>query len=289
MSDEPVGVLVIGAGASGAAFAWSMADSGMSVLCLEQGPWMRQQDYPTNGLDWEARAMGDFSVNPNVRNLPSDYPINERNSPISPLMFNAVGGSTILWAGHFPRLRPRDFRVRTDDGVGEDWPISYETLEPFFATNDGMMGVSGMAGDPAYPYHEPPLPPLPFGATGNRLAHGFEKLGWHWWPSDSAIISQEYHGREGLHQPRPLHIRVFAGRQSEHGYHLLAGAAAEGGENPHRLPRARNYGARRWHGRWRPLLRPGRRTPGAEGRNRRDGVQRRRDAPAAAPRNRSTR
>ena len=58
-----------------------------------------------------------------------------------------------------------------------------------------MMGVSGLPGDPAYPYHEPPLPPLPLGKTGNALAHGFEKLGWHWWPSDSAILSREYEGR----------------------------------------------------------------------------------------------
>ena len=41
-----------------------------------------------------------------------------------------------------------------------------------------MMGVSGLAGDPAYPYHEPPMPPLPLGATGNTVARGFEKLGW---------------------------------------------------------------------------------------------------------------
>ena len=57
--------------------------------------------------------------------------------------------------------------MRTDDGVADDWPISYETLVPFFALNDQMMGVSGLAGDPAYAYHEPPLPPLRFGATGN--------------------------------------------------------------------------------------------------------------------------
>ena len=196
MSNEPVGVLVIGAGASGAAVAWSLADTGASVLCLEQGPWMRQQDYPTNGLDWESRAMGEFSVNPNVRGLPADYPVNDEGTPISPLMFNAVGGSTILWAGHFPRFRPRDFRARTDDGVAEDWPIDYETLQPFFAVNDRMMGVSGLPGDPVYPYHEPPLPPLPLGKSGNSLARGFEKMGWHWWPSDSAIISQDYHGRE---------------------------------------------------------------------------------------------
>ncbi len=197
MANEPVGVLVIGAGASGAAFAWRIADIGTSVLCLEQGPWMRQQDYPSNGLDWESRALGAFSPSPNVRKLPQDYPVNEQHTEISPLMFNAVGGSTILWAAHFPRLTPGDFRTKSEDGVGEDWPIGYETLEPYFALNDRMMGVSGMAGDPAYPYHEPPLPPLPLGKIGNTLARGFEKLGWHWWPSDSAILSQEYEGRAG--------------------------------------------------------------------------------------------
>jgi choline dehydrogenase-like flavoprotein len=193
--NEPVGVLVVGAGASGAAFAWRIADIGASVLCLEQGPWMRQRDYPSNGLDWEARGMGEYSASPNVRGLSADYPVNEQDSEISPLMFNAVGGSTILWAAHFPRLTPGDFRTKTEDGVGADWPIDYETLEPYYALNDRMMGVSGLPGDPAYPFHEPPLPPLPLGSTGNALARGFEKLDWHWWPSDSAILSDEYEGR----------------------------------------------------------------------------------------------
>ena len=195
MSNEPVSVLIIGAGASGAAFAWSIADTRMSILCLEQGPWMKQQDYPSNGMDWERRSLGEFSPSPNTRKLPADYPVNEAQSDISPLMFNAVGGSTILWAAHFPRLSPKDFRCKSQDSVGEDWPIDYQTLEPYFAINDRMMGVSGLAGDPAYPYHEPQLPPLPLGRLGNTLASGFEKLGWHWWPSDSAIASREYEGR----------------------------------------------------------------------------------------------
>ena len=196
MSNEPVGVLIIGAGASGAAFAWSIADAGMSVLCLEQGPWTNPKDFPSNGMDWEERAMGEWATDPNVRKLPTDYPLNLKDSPITPVMYNAVGGSTILWAAHFPRLKPKDFTVKTDDGVGDDWPIDYDTLDPFFALNDRMMGVSGLAGDPSYPYHEPPLPPLAFGNVGNTLASGFEKLGWHWWPSESAIISRDYEGRE---------------------------------------------------------------------------------------------
>ena len=110
-------------------------------------------------------------------------------------MFNAVGGSTILYAAHFPRLHPSDFRVRTLDGVADDWPIDYATLEPYYAVNDRMMGVSGLAGDPAYPPKQLPLPPLPLGLVGNTLARGFDELGWHWWPSDSAIATAEYDGR----------------------------------------------------------------------------------------------
>jgi len=106
-----------------------------------------------------------------------------------------VGGGTVLYAGHFPRMHPSDFRVRTLDGVADDWPIDYATLEPFYAENDRMMGVSGLAGDPAYPPHEPMMPPLPLGKSGATLARGLNKLGWHWWPSDSSIASVDYEGR----------------------------------------------------------------------------------------------
>ena len=53
--NETVDVLIIGSGASGAAVAWSLADTRMKILCLEQGDWMKQADYPSNGRDWEAR------------------------------------------------------------------------------------------------------------------------------------------------------------------------------------------------------------------------------------------
>ena len=280
--NEPVGVLVIGAGASGAAFAWRIADIGTSVLCLEQGPWMRQQDYPSNGLDWEARGMGEYSPSPNVRRLPADYPVNEQDSEISPLMFNAVGGSTILWAAHFPRLTPSDFRTKTEDGVGEDWPIDYETLEPYYALNDRMMGVSGLPGDPAYPYHEPPLPPLPLGKTGNALAHGFEKLGWHWWPSDSAILSREYEGRAACINLGPCLTGCAQGAKASTDITYWPAAQRKGVAVTHRLPRARDHCASRRDGGRSPLLRRGGPAARAEGGNRGAGLQRYRDAAAAA-------
>ena len=193
--NEMVDVLIIGSGASGAAVAWSLADTRMKILCLEQGDWMKQSDYPSNGRDWEARVHGDFAVSPNVRARPTDYPINDDNSPIKVVNFNGVGGSTIMYTGHYPRLHPSDFRVRSLDGVAEDWPISYTTLEPYFAENDRMTGVSGLEGDPASPPKQPPMPPLPLGKSGARFGAAMNRLGWHWWPSDTVLATTEYDGR----------------------------------------------------------------------------------------------
>ncbi|MGI9503240.1 MAG: GMC oxidoreductase, partial [Geminicoccaceae bacterium] len=75
------------------------------------------------------------------------------------------------------------------------WPIDYATLEPFYNMNDRNTGVSGLAGNPSYPPYEPPLPPIPIGKLGKTLAKGFNKLGWHWWPSDVAILSRDQDGR----------------------------------------------------------------------------------------------
>src|ERR1700676_4072021 len=193
--NQMVDVLIIGSGASGAAVAWSLAETRMKILCLEQGDWMKQSDYPSNGRDWEARLYDDFATSPNRRRRPTDYPINDDNSPIKVVNFNGVGGSTIMYTGHYPRLHPSDFRVRTLDGVADDWPIDYATLEPFFAENDRMTGVSGLAGDPAYPPKQPPMPPLPLGKSGMRFAHAMNQLGWHWWPSDTSVATTEYDGR----------------------------------------------------------------------------------------------
>src|SRR5947209_8533770 len=122
--NDPVDVLIIGAGASGAAVAWSLADTKMHILCLDQGGWMNSSEYPSHGRDWEARFYGDYSPSPNIRARPEDYPINEDNSPIKVVNFNGVGGSTVMYTAHWPRLHPSDFKVKTLDGVGDDWPAA---------------------------------------------------------------------------------------------------------------------------------------------------------------------
>lgn len=193
---DPVDVLIIGAGASGAAIAWSLLETRMRILCLEQGDHLADKDYPSRRDDYELARYGDFSCDPNVRQRKQDYPINSADSCITPVNWNGVGGSTINFLGHWPRLRPSDFRTKTLDGVAEDWPVDYHTLAPFYDMNDRNIGASGLAGNPAYPDYTPPHPPIPMGKLGRRLARGFNEKGWHWWPSDVAILSRDDDGRQ---------------------------------------------------------------------------------------------
>ena len=194
--NDPIDVLIIGAGASGAAIAWSLLETRMRILCLEQGDHLADKDYPSRRDDYELARYAEFSCDPNVRQLKQDYPINAADSCITPVNWNGVGGSTINFLGHWPRMRPSDFRTRTLDGVADDWPVDYHTLAPFYDMNDRNIGASGLAGNPAYPDYAPPNPPIPMGVLGQTLAHGFNEKGWHWWPSDVAILSRDDDGRQ---------------------------------------------------------------------------------------------
>lgn len=189
-------VLIIGAGASGSVAAKHLAETGFKVVCLEQGRKIDASEYTGDKPEWEVTAQKQWHPNPNVRDLESDYPIETSDSDVNPLMYNAVGGSTILYAAHWQRFVPSDFRVKSLDGIADDWPFTYEDLEPFYDQMDIEMGVSGLGGDPAYPPGKaPPLPPLPINKIGRKAAEGMNKLGWHWWPSPNSIPSRPYKGR----------------------------------------------------------------------------------------------
>ncbi len=191
--DRTADVLIVGAGASGAAVAASLSEASFDVVCIEQGHWQDSFKYPSADPDFDLKAISSWSINPNKRRLPVDYPTNVEDSAVDPVMFNGVGGSTIMWVAHTPRLHPSDFRVKSQDDVADDWPISYEDLEPWYDLNDHVMGCSGISGDPANPPRSTrPMPPIPIGRDGEMIAGAFDRLGWHWWPSDAYINSTRY-------------------------------------------------------------------------------------------------
>jgi len=190
---ERADVLVIGAGAAGAVVSKRLAEAGCSVVCLEQGRWWSASEFPDERSPWEAELAKPWNPDPNIRALPEDYPCEVSEAEIRPLMFSAVGGSTIHYTAIWTRLVPSDFRVRTLDGVADDWPLTYDDLLPYYERVDRDMAVSGLGGDPAYPPGAPPpLPPHPIGEMGRKAVEGMNRLGWHWWPGTNAIASQPY-------------------------------------------------------------------------------------------------
>jgi choline dehydrogenase-like flavoprotein len=186
-------VLIVGAGPSGAIAAKRLAEEGFKVLVLEQGDWPDYSKATVTREDFPLTAGRDWGWDPNMRKAPGDYPIDDTESDITALMWNGVGGGTVVYAAQWRHNMPSDFRVRTLDGVADDWPMTYEDLEPYYVRVERDFGISGLAGDTAFPPGEgPPLPPVPLGPAGRRVARAHNDLGWHWWPAPLAIATRKY-------------------------------------------------------------------------------------------------
>ena len=194
MAEDPVDVLIIGAGASGAAFAWSLAETRMNILCLEQGDWMNPAEYPTRA-DWELRGLGDFALSPNTRRRPRGLSgqrrgiadrgldVQRRRRQHDPLRRPL---SALPPVG-LPRAHARRRRRRLADRLRAARAVLRRER-----SHDGRGG----------PRRRPRLPAQAAAAAAGAARQArrdararLQRLGWHWWPSDSAIATREYEGR----------------------------------------------------------------------------------------------
>jgi glucose dehydrogenase len=108
-----------------------------------------------------------------------------------------VGGLAMHWGGVTPRFTPEDFRLRSMYGVGDDWPVSYDDLDPFYQRAEELMGVSGERGphdldlrSKAYP-----MPALPLTYNLHLLKDWATTAGIATWSQPSAKNSVMYRGR----------------------------------------------------------------------------------------------
>ena len=120
-----------------------------------------------------------------------------------PLIYaRTVGGSSVHYTANFWRLRPGDFDERSRFGAVpgadlQDWPITYEELEPYYTKVDWEIGVSGAPGPFDPPRSRPyPVPPLPVKSSGVLFERGARALGMHPQPAPMAILSRPHDGRQ---------------------------------------------------------------------------------------------
>jgi choline dehydrogenase-like flavoprotein len=97
-------------------------------------------------------------------------------TPLKPWLQGITFGGGNCWFGNTPRMHPNDFRTRSLYGVGEDWPLTYDDLEPYYAEVEDAMGVAGASGGP-YPRSKPySFPPHHFNAFDELLAKKYPGL-----------------------------------------------------------------------------------------------------------------
>ena len=220
VSLKPVDVAVIGLGAAGGVAVLPLARAGLKIAGIEAGTWMDPRQFRADEIHNNVRGQV-TSVSKTTREMPTfreSRSAPARRAPNHPMM-NAIGGTSIHYWAQSWRLKPWDFRVRTETvrrygastipagSTLEDWPLSYDVLEPYYDLVEREIGVSGKAGnlqgklDPTgnifegSRQREYPMPPLRGTDFIERMAEAARKLGWHPFHPPAAINSQPYRGR----------------------------------------------------------------------------------------------
>ena len=182
--DEEVDAVIVGSGAGGAPLAARLCAHGLKVVMLEAGlHWTPETDFATDERAQEFLYWQDERISGGEDPLA----FGGNNSGIG------VGGTTLHFTGYVPRPNVADFQLRSRRGVGEDWPLSLDNLEPYLEEVEKFIGISGPS---PYPWDEPrsyPLPPLPLNAAAELMQRGCKKLGIKTSSAPNAALSKPYY------------------------------------------------------------------------------------------------
>jgi gluconate 2-dehydrogenase alpha chain len=217
---KPVDVVVVGLGASAGVAVLPLARAGIKIAALEAGSWMQPSDFRADEIHNNVRRRVTTGTKvwdeiPTFRTKPDQRAV----QGAVPTMMNAVGGTSIHYYANSWRFQPWDFMVRSETirrygasaipagSTVEDWPFSYDDLEPYYDTIEYEIGVSGKAGnlqgriDPhgnvfeGSRRREYPMPPLRETEFIDMMRGAAKKAGFHPHRSPAAINSQPRDGR----------------------------------------------------------------------------------------------
>jgi gluconate 2-dehydrogenase alpha chain len=240
--------IVVGLGAAGGLVATELARAGMKVVGLEKGRFYKKGDFNTK-FD-EIRYYCRSDIVPRMATDPLTWrPCEGVEAAILPWASNKLGlgdpfqippsigtgGGTMHWGAASFRFREQDFRMRsaiverfTESALPKnntlvDWPIDYQTLEPYYDRVEWELGVAGTAGNingevlvGGNPFEAPrrrgyPMPPLARAAADYPFVKASSRLGYHPFPTPAAIATVDYKGRSacvncGFCHGYPCHI-----------------------------------------------------------------------------------
>jgi len=209
-------VCIIGSGAAGGTAAKVLTEGGLNVVLLEAGPplvpakdfkehmWPYDLPHRGEGVGGKHRSglesVGDEFLAPNgFWSIEGEPYTTAPGSTFYWFRSRIVGGRTNHWGRIALRFAPVDFKARSHDGMGDDWPISYEDVAPYYDKVESYIGVFGTKENiPSAPdgiFLPPPKPRC----TEIFIKRACDKIGVTCVPSRMAIITQEHNGRPACH------------------------------------------------------------------------------------------
>jgi len=206
-------VCIIGSGAAGGTAAKVLTEGGLTVALLEAGPSVDPDrdykehvwpyDLPHRGGDIAGRArreLNDEFMAPNgAWEIEGEPYVSAPGSKFRWFRSRIVGGRTNHWGRIALRMAPVDFKVRSHDGMGDDWPISYEDVAPYYDKVESYIGVFGTRENiPSAPdgiFLPPPKPRC----TETIIKKSCDHLNILCIPSRLAILTKPLNGRPACH------------------------------------------------------------------------------------------
>jgi choline dehydrogenase-like flavoprotein len=209
-------VCIIGSGAGGGTAAKILTEGGLSVALLEAGPPLNpMEDFKEHVWPYELPRRGagvggnalkpgngledEFLAPTGAWTIEGEPYTSAPGSNFRWFRSRIVGGRTNHWGRIALRFAPVDFRSKTRDGLGDDWPISYDDVAPYYDKVESYIGVFGTKENiPSAPdgiFQPPPKPRC----TETVVKKACDKAGVLCVPSRMAILTKPLNGRPACH------------------------------------------------------------------------------------------
>ena len=206
-------VCIVGSGAAGGQAAKILTEGGLNVVMLEAGPdlnpekdykehvWPYQLSHRGIGVGGKLRGMlnTEFMAPNGAWEIEGEPYTSAPGSNFRWFRSRIVGGRTNHWGRIALRFAPTDFQARSSDGMGDDWPITYQEIAPYYDKVESYIGVFGTKENiPSAPDGVFMVPPKPR-CTEILIKKSCDKLGILCVPSRMAILTKSLNGRLPCH------------------------------------------------------------------------------------------